>query len=261
MHYSLSWSGGKDSTASVILAHEHNEPLDTIVFCEVMYDLTNNISGENPQHIKFIREKAKPLFERWGYKVEILRADRDYLDFFHRIINNPRKHMDHKGKKFGFPVFGLCGVKRDLKLKPIAQYYKGISDEIIQYVGICADEKHRLASLKNQTGRISLLEKYDYTEHMAREKCEEYGLLSPSYQFSDRGGCWFCPNAKLAEHREIKRLYPDVWQQFVTLEDESNVANFKYNIYGKTLHDIDNDLEWDERQMNIFDFMDLKRKE
>ena len=243
MHYSLSWSGGKDSTASVILAHEHNEPLDTIVFCEVMYDLKNNISGENPEHIKFIKEEAKPLFESWGYQVEILRANRDYLDFFHRIIMHPRKHMDHKGKKFGFPVYGMCGVKRDLKLKPMDQYYKSISDEIIQYVGICADEKRRLTSLRNQPGRISLLEKYGFTERMAREKCEEYGLLSPSYQFSDRGGCWFCPNAKLAEHRIIKEKYPDIWNQFVALENEDNVANYKFNVFGKTLHEIDNELK------------------
>lgn len=239
----MSWSGGKDSTASIILAHENNEPLDTIVFCEVMYDLKNNISGENPEHIKFIKEEAKPLFESWGYQVEILRANRDYLDFFHRIIMYPRKHMDHKGKKFGFPCYGLCGVKRDLKLKPIDQYYKSISDEIIQYVGICTDEKRRLTSLRNQPGRISLLEKYGFTERMAREKCEEYGLLSPSYQFSDRGGCWFCPNAKLAEHRIIKEKYPDVWNQFVALEDEDNVANYKFNVFGKTLHEIDNELK------------------
>lgn len=239
----MSWSGGKDSTASIILAHENNEPLDTIVFCEVMYDLKNNISGENPEHIKFIKEEAKPLFESWGYKVEILRANQDYLDFFHHIIKHPRKHMDHKGKKFGFPVYGMCGVKRDLKLKPIDQYYKSISDEIIQYVGICADEKRRLTSLRNQPGRISLLEKYGFTEQMAREKCEEYGLLSPSYQFSDRGGCWFCPNAKLAEHRIIKEKYPDVWNQFVALEDEDNVANYKFNVFGKTLHEIDNELK------------------
>lgn len=243
MHYSLSWSGGKDSTASIILAHEHDEPLDTIVFCEVMYDLKNNISGENPQHIKFIREKAKPLFESWGYKVDILRADRDYLDFFHRIIEKPRKHMDHKGKKFGFPCFGLCGVKRDLKLKPIKEYYKEISCDVIQYIGICANEKRRLESLHGQLGRISLLEKYGFTEQMAKEKCEEYGLLSPCYQFSNRGGCWFCPNAKLAEHREIKKLFSDVWKQFVALENEDNVANSKYNIYGKTLREIDGELE------------------
>ena len=34
----VSFSGGKDSTATVILAHENNEPLDLILFCEVMFD-------------------------------------------------------------------------------------------------------------------------------------------------------------------------------------------------------------------------------
>ena len=52
MRFVASWSGGKDSTASIILAHEHNEPLDAIVFSEVMFDLKNKISGENPRHIK-----------------------------------------------------------------------------------------------------------------------------------------------------------------------------------------------------------------
>ena len=32
MKYIASWSGGKDSTASIILAHEHNEPLDLIIY-------------------------------------------------------------------------------------------------------------------------------------------------------------------------------------------------------------------------------------
>ena len=43
MKYIASWSGGKDSTASIILAHEHNEPLDLIIFSEVMFD--ENISS------------------------------------------------------------------------------------------------------------------------------------------------------------------------------------------------------------------------
>ena len=35
--------------------------------------------------IDFIMNKAKPVFERWGYAVEIVRADRDYLDLFYRL--------------------------------------------------------------------------------------------------------------------------------------------------------------------------------
>lgn len=256
MKYIASWSGGKDSTASIILAHENNEQIDSIVFVEVMYDLKRNISGENPEHIKFIKEVAKPLFELWGYPVHILRAETDYLSFFNKIMENPKKYPDRKGKKFGFPVYGMCGVKRDLKLKPMNDFYNQFGNDLVQYVGICADEINRLESLRNTKNRISILEKYGYTEDIARQKCVEYGLLSPCYKYSKRGGCWFCPNAKLAEHKEIKRLYPDVWKEFVALEDEQNVANNKWNVYGKTLHEIDEELFWEEQQMTIFDFME-----
>lgn len=241
MLYILNWSGGKDSTASVILAHENNEPLDEIVFCEVMFDKTNRISGENPRHIKFINETARPIFESWGYKVVIICSDKDYLDFFNHVIERPRLHPDHKGKRYGFPGVGMCGIQRDLKIKPLDTYVRNKSTPVIQYVGICANENRRLLRLKG-SNKLSLLEKYGYTEEMARAKCEEYGLLSPCYELSKRGGCWFCPNAKMAEYREIKMLYPNAWKRFVDLEGQ-DVAYAKFNPFSPSLHQIDAQLE------------------
>ena len=91
MKYIASWSGGKDSTASIILAHEHNEPLDLIIFSEVMFD--ENISGELPEHIDFIKNKAIPVFESWGYEVKILHSDKTYIDcFHHRMMNEVTRH-------------------------------------------------------------------------------------------------------------------------------------------------------------------------
>lgn len=255
MHYSVSWSGGKDSTASIILAHEHNEPIDSIVFVEVMYDLKRNISGENPEHINFIKNVAKPMFESWGYKVHILRSDKDYISSFNRIMEKPRKHIENKGLCLGFPVFGMCGIKRDCKVSPITKFYKSIEGDCIQYVGIAIDEPKRLESLKKDSSRISLLEKYGYTEEMARDLCEKYGLLSPAYKYSKRQGCWFCPNAKLAEHKAIRESMPDVWHEFVSLENVSNLANYKYNVYGRTLHEIDDLLKFEDAQMTIFDYL------
>ena len=238
MHYSVSWSGGKDSTASIILAHIHNEPINSIVFAEVMFDMANGISGENPSHIDFVKNKAIPIFESWGYKVEDIHSDRDFLYVFNRVIERPTKHPEHKGLKYGFPPNGLCSVKRDCKMRAIKSYYNSIDEECIQYVGIAADEKKRLISL-HKTNNISLLEKYGVTEDQAMELCIEYDLLSPTYELSKRGGCWFCPNAKLSEHRDIKNRYPDVWRQYVDLENEK-VAFSRWNTFSdKTLHDID----------------------
>lgn len=222
------------------------------MFSEVMYDLKREISGENPEHIKFIKD-TKILFESWGYEVHILRSDTDYLSFFNRVITKATKHKEHNGMKFGFPLYGMCGIKRDCKEKPIKDYLKTINDKIIQYVGICVEEEKRLESLHKQNGKLSLLEKYGYTEELAKEKCKEYGLLSPCYKYSKRSGCWFCPNAKLAEHKEIRNLYPEIWKEFVSLENMYNVANNKWNVYGNTLHEIDERLFWEDQQMTIFD--------
>jgi hypothetical protein len=235
----------------------NNEPLDIILFSEVMYCNKRGISGENPRHIDFIKNKAKPLFESWGYEVHILHAEKDYLQCFNNIIEKPTKILANKGKRTGFPLTGLCNVKRDCKERPIKEFLKNLNDKNIQYVGICSDEPKRLESLHKLNNRVSLLEKYDYTEDMARQLCEEYGLLSPCYELSKRGGCWFCPNAKFEEHKELRRVNPSLWKEFISLEKENNLANYKWNLYrDMTLHEIDEQIKFAEAQITIFDFLD-----
>lgn len=254
MKYICSWSGGKDSTASIILAHENNEPLDLILFAEVMFDREKGISGENPEHIDFIKNTAIPIFESWGYEVRILRAEKDYLDIFNHIIENPRKHMEHKGMRTGFPISGSCHVKRDCKEKPIYDFYKSFDEPYIQYVGICVDEPDRLESMHKDIRKISLLEKYDYTEKMCAGLCREYGLYSPSYKLSKRGGCWFCPNAKLEEHRYLYNNDRETWERFVALESEINLVHNKWNVFGKTTLKMRNEyLEEGYEQMKLFE--------
>lgn len=109
--------------------------------------------------------------------------------------------------------------------------------------------------VKKHKNRVSLLERYGYNGEMARRKCIEYGLYSPTYELSKRGGCWFCPNAKFEEQKEIKTLLPDVWKQFVELESRTDVVYNRFNPFGLSLQEIDEQIEWDSRQMTIFDFI------
>ena len=57
--YVASCSGGKDSVATLLLAAQHNEPLDEAVFSEVMFD--KDTSGEVPEHRDFIYDRLKPF--------------------------------------------------------------------------------------------------------------------------------------------------------------------------------------------------------
>lgn len=118
MLYFHSWSGGKDSTASIILDHLYDLPPSKIIMSEVMFDRKRNISGELPEHMDWVHGTAIPLFQSWGYEVEILRADKDYLDlFFHKVEKS--KKPERIGKSVGFLIGGMCNAYRSLKIKPM----------------------------------------------------------------------------------------------------------------------------------------------
>lgn len=252
MEYIASFSGGKDSAATIILAHENNEPLDEIIFSEVMY--SKDISGETPEHIDFVKNVAFPLFESWGYKTKILRAEKSYLDVFYHVLKKSSK-PERIGKKAGFPMAGRCAINRDCKIKPINTYIATKDKKnLVQYIGIAIDEPRRLKRLGD--GKVSLLAKYGYTEEMAMQKAKEYGLASPQYQYSTRGGCWFCPNCGMGELRHLRNEHPELWEELLRLENETDIIGDVWNTRNKTsIHSIEEILFWESRQMNIFDFL------
>lgn len=208
MKYIASCSFGKDSIATILLAIENNEPLDGAVFSEVMFDKARNISGENPEHIEWIYTVAIPKLAALGCPVEVVRAERDYMFCFHNTIKSGK----NKGKLPGWPIGGMCVIQSQCKLPPVRKYYKRFAEPVMQYVGIAADEPIRMARMKDN--QISLLAKYGYTEEMAMNKCIEYGLVSPIYENSHRGGVGFVLTAKSRFSRNFAKNILTYGQSF-----------------------------------------------
>lgn len=128
--------------------------------------------------------------------------------------------------------------------------------EVVQYIGIAVDEPKRIDRIADTKNKVSLLEKYGYTEEMAKEKCIEYGLLSPIYEFTNRGGCWFCPNARDCELRHLRNNHRDLWDKLLELEETPNLIGNKWNTLTQTsIHDKEEQFMWEDRQMNIFDYL------
>ena len=88
--YIASCSFGKDSIATILLALEHDEPLDRVVFSEVMFDHARGISGEIPEHIGWIYDTAIPKLHNMGVHVDVVRAERDYCYFFANAVGGGR---------------------------------------------------------------------------------------------------------------------------------------------------------------------------
>ena len=225
LKYIASCSFGKDSLAQIIIAKYFNEPLDEVMYCEVMF--TDDISGEFPEHRDFIYNIAIPkLKSSFGLKTVVLRSKQTMWNDFHtpRVLR-------------GFPIPGLCTINRDCKLAPIKRYLKEQTEEFIQYIGIAADEPKRLARLDGN--KISLLAKYGIKEKEAYDICKAAGLLSPIYEFTNRNGCFFCPNASVNELRHLYSNHPRLWGMLRELQDTPNTSR-TYFTKSKTVYYFEN---------------------
>lgn len=223
----INWSGGKDSTATVILAHQHKIPVDKIIMAEIMFDHERNISAEHPAHIDFVRNVAKPKFQSWGYDVEIIQSEKDAISIMKKELKNS-KYPERNGKLYGAPIPAMCSIAGRCKIPTLEKIKREFlaKDDVTQLIGIASDETDRLERLHKQKNQVSLLEKYGYTIRMAYSLCKSYGLLSPVYDFSVWQGCWFCPNATAFELVYLIKNYPEVWNIF-----DKEILNNPNNVY------------------------------
>ena len=247
MKYIASCSFGKDSLATIILALEHGEPLDEVLYCEVMFD--ENTSGEVPEHRDFIYNVAIPYIKGHGLKVTVIRSQKNFVGLFQKkIASGP-----YAGCCWAWPLCGRCYVQRDCKVRPMQAYKKSLGDtsEIVQYIGIANDETNRLARLDG-TSLVSLLAKYGVTESGAVELCKARGLYSPAYEFTDRGGCFFCPNAKWRELRHLRDHHSELWGRLLSLQDIPNKSTERFNRQ-LTIAEIESQFQLEDNQISLFD--------
>ena len=245
----LCWSGGKDSSASIGLCYEYGIPLDGIVMSEVMFDHKRGISGENPEHIKWVYEEAIPIIEnKLHYKVIVLKDKSDYMqEFYHK--NAKSKKPERVGKYSGFFIGGMCAGNDRLKMRPMRNFFKQVG-ECEQIVGIAYDEPKRLARLTDN--KRSILAEKKVVEADTHDICKYYGLYSPTYRNKNRGGCWFCPNQSIFEFACLQRQHPELWQELEIMAQCENLCfpNFKY---GKSFKEVANEVFMINNQISMFD--------
>lgn len=239
--------------ASAILCYKKGVHLDGIVTAEIMFSHERNISAEHPDHIKWFYNIAKPTLEKWGYKVIVLKSEKDYLQYFHERIYKS-KYPERIGKKHGFVLGGnMCALKRDCKIKVLTDWCKA-QGEFTKILGLAYDEEKRLDYMHtHEKNAWSILEQEKITEPMTFGICREYNLLSPFYTSGrDRQGCWFCPNASIEEMAQFAKEYPAYWNELRTLAQDKETVS-KFFKYDRTFASVDREIEVINNQLSIFD--------
>ena len=233
--YVLSLSYGKDSLACLGAIEKLGLPLSRIVHVEVW--ATKTIPAELPPMIEFKEKADKFIKERYGFEVEHITAERErerfsYEDLFYTVKG---KKSTHPNTIYGFPMTlrPLCNDR--LKLKPMKEINK--NSEVV-YLGIACDEEERLIKAKaNEKFPLDLI---GWTEKDAMNWCKENDLVSPIYENTNRGGCWFCHNQKIKELKYLRDNYPKYWDMLLKWDNDSPIP-FKTD--GHTVHDYDKRLK------------------
>ena len=195
------------------------------------------------------RDCKIPPIENWtvgGIKTVVLRSKNTYVSSFKREIKSGKTQAKSKHGHY----VECAAYKEIAKFPPIEKYKKSLGPDIVQYIGIANDEQERLLRLDG-VNRISLLQKYQVTEDMAFQICRDNGLLSPIYDFTTRGGCFFCPNAKIRELRHLRDYHPDLWQRLLDLQKLPNKVTEKFNRQF-SIDEIDLLLKNEDNQLSMF---------
>ena len=247
-------SGGKDSVSTCILLHYLGIPFKTIT-AEVMW--TKDISGENPYHRDFLYNTLFPKLNSWGIETNVVRGNTTALNYMLTPIKASKEHPEREGKLRGFPICGRCGIQRDCKTRPCERYYRLQTEPYNVIVGLASNEKDRVlsANAKNQIAFLDLLGIHEIETYLI---CNNEDLLSPSYTYSERGGCWFCPNQKIQEFELLYREFPHLWNELMQVQKTPNKVTELFN-RTQTLYDIEAHIK-NGVQMKFF-ISDLLEKE
>ncbi|MFR5875286.1 MAG: phosphoadenosine phosphosulfate reductase family protein [Eubacterium sp.] len=209
--YVVSLSGGKDSTAMLLRLIEEKCPIDYIIFCDT--------GLEFPQMYEHIDKLEKYI----GRPIIRLKPEHDF-EYYFFIYHPKRKNPElekYDGMSWGGPRNRWCTAM--LKKRVLDAYFKDLKKdyEIIEYIGIAADEPHRV-----KDACYPLVE-WNMTEKDCLAYCYERGFTwSGLYEIFHRVSCWCCPLQSLDELRKLRKHFPELWQQ-LEFWDKNTWRTFK----------------------------------
>lgn len=222
----VSFSGGKDSTAMLLMLLERGIEPGDIVFFDAgwefpdMYEHINKVEEHIGQ--KIIRLKPQKSFEYWMF--------------------------DHRGKGRGFatPTLRWCtGKKRDV----VEKFWRN-SGKPAHYLGIAYDEAHRRKTSRPERKEYPLVD-WKIMEREALSYCYERGFFwNDLYERFRRVSCWCCPFQSLNELRNLRQFYPDLWQKLKQMQKRA----FNKFRPDATVFDLDERFKKEERQLLLSGF-------
>jgi hypothetical protein len=195
MRQYLSYGGGVNSTAMMLLIHDEGQEFESIYV---------DHGGDWPE----TREYVAMMADR--YPITILKPNVQGYDSLPEYLT--------KYNMIPSRVIRWCTSR--FKVKVINEYIK---KPCFSLIGISTDEAHR-AKLQTEKGienRFPLLER-DIDRNGCLEIIKAHGLPEPI-----KSGCYFCPFQRVGQWRKLRREHPDLFCKAKGFEQRQNEARAK----------------------------------
>lgn len=210
----VSYGGGVQSTALLVLAAQGKIDFKTFLFCNVGDD------SEEAATLRYVHEVAMPFAVAHGIDLqELHRIKRDGT-----IETVKGRIMKEGGRstvipirlQSGMPAIRACtnDFKIRLVLKWLKQHGANKHNPAVVGLGISIDEFRRMrtSNIPEETLEYPLID-----QRLDRQACtsiiSDAGLPVPS-----KSACEFCPYKKVHEHMHDRKNRPDVFWRNVELE-------------------------------------------
>ena len=214
--HAVSLSGGKDSTAMLLLMLERGMPIDMVIFADTCQEF--------PEIYTHLEKLDKHLYRERGLHITVLRHPKgfEWLMFEQKKVKlkniEKRKERGVPLSGNGWPSMQVRWCTGQLKTHLIDNAVKKLkaAQAVRQYIGIAADEAHRCK------GKIYPLVEWGISEEQALQICYDRGFdFGGLYEIYRRASCWCCPLQRLEELRKLRLYHPELWARLINLDNRA----------------------------------------
>ena len=220
--YVASISYGKDSMAMLhVILDVLHLPLTRVVTADTF--ATETLLADWPDVVAFKQYADAEIKKRWGFPVEhFCSVDKHGKKFtFERLFYQKKTERSNRpGTIWGWPMIGMCWANNRLKLNALRRIDVETSGAV-HYIGIAADEPRRIQKHEKRPNIRMPLVEAGWTEADCKNWCKENCLLSPTYSYAARSGCFFCAEQPFEQLMVLRNRHPDLWRMMLQWDADS----------------------------------------